>query len=40
MHDKQRYEERLKFTETDKELSKAMYEKKLDNRQIATVKAK
>lgn len=40
LQDKQRYEERLKFTESDKELSKAMYEKKLDSRQIAIVKAK
>lgn len=40
LQDKQRYEERLKFTESDQELSKAIYEKKVDSRQIAIVKAK
>jgi len=40
LQDKQRFEEILKFTESDKELSKAMVEKKLNNKQIAIVKAK
>lgn len=38
--DKQRLEERLKYSETDKELSGVLYNKGLKSPQIATVKAK
>lgn len=38
--DKTRYEERLKYSETDKELSKAMIEKGLSSPQIAMVKSR
>lgn len=40
LYDKQRYEERLKYTETDKEVSKKMFDKGLSWPQIAAVKAK
>ena len=40
LSDKTRYEERLKYSETDKELSKAMIEKWLQSQQIAIVKSR